>query len=348
MRGQAMKTTLDDVAREAGVSRATVDRVVNERGNVRQSTVERVHRALYSTHYLVDPLLVAAKTQALRFDFVLPVSETDASFFDTVHAEFDALAPHFASLNATVNLHSVGHGSPKIFADRLLELSADTDGMAFAAPDHPLVRNAVNIIAQRQIGCVSLINDISGTSRHGYAGVDNRAAGRTVGLLMGRFLSHSKTGKIALFTGSHLYRGNEEREAGFKSILRERFPQFKIIAMPVMHDDNALSEQLTREAMAQEAGLVGIYNDVGGGSAGIVKALTAAGREGDIVFIAHELNERTRSYLVEGSIDAIIDQDLKHQIYNAIEMLAHHKRHQEITAGILQPRFEIFVSENIV
>ena len=344
-----MKVTLTDVAKVAGVSRATVDRVINDRGNVRRSTVDRVYRALYSTNYLLETEGGRATgTLEFKFDFVLPVARSDNAFFTTLEHEIQALESHFDALGAKVNVHAVEHDSPELLAEKLLELGKNTDGIAFSAPDLPVVRSTIDSLSERGIGCVSLFSDISSTSRLGYAGVDNRAAGRTAGLLMARFLSHHESGKIALFTGSHSYRGNEEREAGFKSIIRESFSHFKVVVTPEMHDDNALSEQIAEKITSTEKNLVGIYNDVGGGSLGIARALKAAKKDKSIVYIAHELNSKTRTYLLDGTIDVIVDQGLRHQIYIALEMLANHKNQRDIETGILHPQFKLYFSENCV
>ena len=46
---------------------------------------------------------------------------------------------------------------------------------------------------------------------------------------MGRFLAGRTGGSIALFPGRPSYRGHEEREAGFKSMIREQFSRFNVI-----------------------------------------------------------------------------------------------------------------------
>eukprot|EP01036_Dinobryon_divergens_P051696 gene51696-69183_t len=59
MRGTSTRLTLEDVAREAGVSLATVDRVVNARPGVRDDTVERVQTAMVQLGY--RPNMLAAR-----------------------------------------------------------------------------------------------------------------------------------------------------------------------------------------------------------------------------------------------------------------------------------------------
>jgi LacI family transcriptional regulator len=339
-----MKITLDDVAKEAGVSRATVDRVLNKRGNVKEATVDRVFRALYSTRYLIEPEDTEKPPSSYIFDFVFPVAKT--KYFETFAEEIKNFGKIFASMKAEVRVHTVVGFDPQVLADKLLEVGENTDGIAFVALDHPIVRDAVRNLSDQGIGVISLVSDISSQERLAYVGIDNRSAGRTAGLLMGRFLTASERKKVAVFVGSHSYRGHEEREAGFKSMIRERFPRFRVLEMPEVLDDDAKSLEHARELLAAEKDLACIYN-VGGGTLGIAQALEESGHQDDIVFVAHELNDATRRLLVNGTLDAVINQDIKQEVYSAVDILLNYKLGDELMLGVQQPKVEIYLSENI-
>ncbi|MEO1034909.1 MAG: LacI family DNA-binding transcriptional regulator [Pseudomonadota bacterium] len=339
-----MKVTLDDVAQKAGVSRATVDRVLNERGNVKKSTAERVYRAVFHTNYFIGPISEPDGKIIYKFDFVFPILKT--GYFDGFTKEIENSHIAFARLNSRVQSHMVDSLEPEVLAAKLLEVGADSDGIAFVALDHPIVREAVDSLAKEGIGVVSLVSDLSRSSRLAYVGLDNRAAGRTAALLMGRFLSDKATGTIALFPGRPSYRGHEEREAGFKSMIRERFSRFNVIDMPGPQYDNDVSFETAGTVIDNQEDLVSIYNTAGA-TDGIAKALKSRKRERDIIFIAHELSELTRSYLIDNTIDVIINQDIRHEVYSAVELLVRHKKNESIELSVRQPRVEIYLSENV-
>lgn len=340
-----MKVTLDDVAKEAGVSRATVDRVLNKRGNVKDATVDRVFHALYSTRYLIDPNdNVSRQSQSFRFDFVFP--RANGKYFESFASELRKLSNMFADMGAEIYVHFVAGLNPEVLADKLIELGKSTDGIAFVALDHPLVRDAMRALHRRSVGVVSLVSDVSSYDRLAYVGIDNRSAGRTAGLLMGRFLAASEKSKVAVFVGSHSYRGHEEREAGFRSMIRERFSRFNVLEMPEVFDDDDTSYQATKELLEKEAELACIYN-VGGGTLGISRALLESDKASDIVFIAHELTDATRHMLVSGTLDAVINQDIVQEVITAVDILLNHKQGVDLMLGVQQPKVEIYLSENI-
>ena len=50
------RITIEDVAKQAGVSIKTVSRVLNRESNVREQTREKVQRAMENLNYQPDPI----------------------------------------------------------------------------------------------------------------------------------------------------------------------------------------------------------------------------------------------------------------------------------------------------
>ncbi len=70
-----MRPTTKDLAEAAGVSLATVDRVLNERPNVSNKVATKVAEAIERIGFVRNPAAVAlARNKTYRFRFVLPKS----------------------------------------------------------------------------------------------------------------------------------------------------------------------------------------------------------------------------------------------------------------------------------
>ena len=136
----------------------------------------------------------------------------------------------------TSHCHFVEGFNPEALARSLRHHARRADGIAFMALDHPLVREAVAEIAARGMPVLTMISDIPETPRTAYVGLDNRAAGRTAGLLIGRFVGERR-GKVALIAGSRSYRAHEEREIGLPRIIAEAFPALTVVGLREGHDD---------------------------------------------------------------------------------------------------------------
>lgn len=216
------------------------------------------------------------------------------------------------------------------------------------ALEHPLVHEAVRVLSSRGIHLLTMISDLSHAPRAAFVGMDNRSAGRTAGLLPGRFVGPVPEGrnKVVMFAGSLSYRGHEEREMGFRHILNEAYPWLEIIGLREGQDDDASNYRIASTLLGQHPGIVGIYN-LGGASEGIAQALTEARRERDIGLIGHGLTLATRSLLVQGALDAMINVTQLTLMRNAVRIFGNLREGGAPMLGIETPPIGIILRENL-
>ena len=216
------RTTLLDVARTAGVSVATVDRVLNGRAGVRARSVERVHAAVQQLNYRPDPAAARLARQRLqRVAFVLP-SGTN-SFIALLREQITESGVWLQDHRAVVELVEVDVFEPQQVAGAIAGLQGRCDAAIVMAMDHPLVRNAIGELDRAGIPVVTLVSDVPSSARVRYVGIDNVAAGRTAGTLLGRFCA-GKGGAVGIIVGSPALRDHAERVFGFTQVLREHYP----------------------------------------------------------------------------------------------------------------------------
>jgi LacI family transcriptional regulator len=312
-----MRTTITDIAAAAGVSTATVDRVLNHRAGVHARTRRRVLAAAQAIGYL-DPALEPDGPAAAPIELAFIVPGGTNSFLDNLSHHLAATGERRAS-EVRIKIHRMTAFHPESLAAGLRGLIGAADGVGLIALDHPEVRTAIREAAAAGTRIVTLVSDISDVPRHGYVGIDNRAAGRLAGHLLGRFLRQAR-GSVAMFAGSLRYRGHAERASGFRRILAEECAGLTLLETREMQDD---VEECYREAMAllrTTPDLVGIYN-IGAGNRGIVRALEEVGRARDLVVIGHEVTPHTRRFLLSGALDAVIDQNPAQEAEVAVDQL---------------------------
>jgi LacI family transcriptional regulator len=336
-----MRATITDIAREAGVSTATVDRVLNERPGVRARTRERVLTAARAVGYLGEERPSPTPPEAVPLDFILQGGP---------NTFMGLLAGHLAATGAArgpevaVRVHMVDGFSPEALAGTLHELAPESRGVGLIALDHPLVREAIREVAARGLPVLTLVSDIANVPSVGYVGIDNRAAGRLAGHLLGRFMPRGP-GEVALFAGSLSYRGHEEREMGFRHMLAEDYPELRIVELREVRDDLLRSYREARILLEARPGLGGIYN-IGAGNRGIARALEETGRARQVVLIGHELTEHTRRFLLAGTMDAVIDQNPRALAREAVDRLLRAAR-GDPDAGAVPVRISAIFRENI-
>lgn len=334
---------ISDIAERAGVSPATVDRVINKRPGVRTFTRKRVLQAAAELGYLPqEELLDALRPQQMRLVFLLPAGTNPYLQLLGEAVKVVAAQP---SQDMRIKCFFIDSFNPKFLSEALHRYGYRADGIAFMAIDHPLVREAVSALRAKRKHVVAIVSDISNSGRTAYVGLDNRAVGRTAAYLLGR-LAPRTAGKVALIAASRTYRAHEEREMGFLSMMDEAYPHLSVVGTREGHDNRDENYRLTLTLLDDYPDLVGIYN-VGGSSDGVGRALRERKCDRDILFIGHGLTPDTRRLLVEEMMDVVITQNPDIVVRNALHIFESVRRQSDPTAGVLPLPMEVIVKENL-
>ncbi len=336
---------ISDIAREAGVSVATVDRVLHGRPGVKKHTIDLINTVITQLEYGTPMSLARRPHRQLTFDVILPVGPN--TYMDGLHEAAVSAFEDMSDLGVSMQVHRIDRFDPLVLTDHIRAIAPTTSGIAVVAIEHPMVREAVNEVVESGIPVVTLVSDLSTSHRTSYVGIDNRAAGRTAGALMGRLLSGGQ-GKIILLAGRFglHYRDHEEREMGFQRILTEQFPGLQIAQKIESHDDFQESYRQTMNVLEREPDIRGIYN-ISGGNRGVGEALEETNKAGEIIFIGHELTRYSRQYLVSGTMDAVIDQSPRLEAKRIAESLYNFHNQSEFNPRLDPIPIQIFLRENL-
>ncbi|MDA9476211.1 LacI family transcriptional regulator [Bradyrhizobium sp. CCBAU 65884] len=345
----ATALTLKDIAREAGVSLATVDRVLHNRPGVRPDTVRRVKAAIERNAF--QPHVAAAELargRARRFAFVMPSGPNP--FMQQIEAYLGEMSAWLSVRRLNVEMVATDVFDPSVLAASLEALSGDYDGVAVVALDHPGVRAAINDLVDAGTKVVTLVSDVPSSRRHHYVGIDNIAAGRTAGALVGR-LAGQKSGKVAIVAGSQGLRDHAERIFGFNQVMASEFPGLSVLPVLEGRDEDDRSEQVLARLLGKHADIVGLYN-VGAGTQGVAKALSDkalsdAGRDKQVVFVGHDVTMLTRRLLLQGVMDAAISQNPGHEARAAVRVLLALARGEPILREQEKIRIDIVMRDNL-
>ncbi len=328
---------MNDIAKAAGVSLSTVDRVLNQRGSVKKRTQERVLAIAARFDVAVQP--TAALKEALTFDIVLPAGPDP--FLDQLSAELETASAEMVQ-PASLRIHRVAGADGAALAHALNAVKT-TDGVGLVAFDHPLVRDAIRKMVERGISFATIVSDLGEFGSAGYIGIDNRAAGRLGGQLAGKLIG-PREGKVLIIPGHRNYRCHEEREIGFRHILEDHYPKLTTISLGSRWSLSGLDAEVA-EHLKGDHGILAIYN-IASGNDQIASALRTHQAKRKIVFITHELTVETRDFLMSGILDVAIDQDVRAQARRLLRLLASSAR-SAVRMNIYPIRITPFFKENL-
>lgn len=340
-----MRPTTKDLARAAGVSLATVDRVLNARPGVRAETVRAVSQAIEDIGF-VRNLSAAnlARGRSYRFLFLLP--RHGDQFVQALTARIDEARTGVMGDSILVThrrvLEEDPHQIARVIAGQTLE---SVDGVALMAPESPQVRDAIERLIERGVQVVQLVSAQPLERRIDFVGIDNRAAGATAARLLGRFAG-AAAGKVLVVAETMHARDSLDRRLGFDRVLTGDFPH--LTAMPSLetHGDPARARSVVGNAVAHHPDIVAAYI-LSSEARAPLDALRMVRDLRRLVVIAHERTPCTEAGLANGEIDAVISQDPGHLVRSAIRLLRARSDDREPIASQEQVRIEILLAENL-
>jgi len=340
-----VKPTTKDLAKAAGVSLATIDRVLNARLGVRQATVARVQNAIKEIGFVRD-LAAAnlARSKEYRLVFLLP--DHDDEFIDLVKEAIAEADRSLAHERTNVSIIRAPSNNPHRIADALDNLSGDqVDGVAIMAPETPQVRDSIARLDDRGIAVVAFVSHQMTSPTAYYVGINNKAAGQTVGKLMGRFTGEQQ-GNVLVLTESMQSRDSQERRLGFDCVMAQYAPRLSVCPSMESYGDPVRAAKIVKAALESQQTVAGIYlmnHDI----RETMQAIIAQGTPQQTVIVGHELTPQTRAQLIEGTMDAVITQDVGHLVRSSIRLLRAKASQVETLASQERIRIEIILRENM-
>lgn len=312
----AHRFLIKEIALQAGLGVATVDRVLNERANVRAHTRNRVEQAIKELEK--QELNLANTGRKLMVDVVV---EAPTRFSDEIKSALEAelALMHPAVVRPRFLLRETMTTSEVVDALRSIGRRG-SHGVFLKARDVPEIAEAIGELQRHGIPVVTLFTDIPLSARIAYAGLDNRVAGATAAYLLGLLLGPHPVNVLITMSDEH-FRGEEEREISFRRALRQRHPQLKLIDASGGHGLDFPTEERVRSALNGNTGIAAVYS-MGGGNAAILRALEAQ-QQAPVCFIGHDLDRDNVQLLRAGKIQAILHHDLRQDMRSACHHVMH-------------------------
>lgn len=341
----ATKITLADIAREARVGVATVDRVLNKRAAVKESTARRVLEAARRLGFTLEQphyRLAAGKAPVtIRMGFIL-LQESHSFYLPLARALTREAAPWLPAGQAPVILH-FAIDAVEAMAQAIHRLSDEVEVLGLVALDHPLIRHAVARAAAHGVRVFTLLSDLSVPQRSGYIGLDNHKAGRTAAWFIERLCRGN--GEIGIIIGDNRFTRQKAVRSAFAPACENRARGNRSLSrFAVMN--GRISPTVTEQMLTQYPALQAIYAPCGGVE-GIVDALRDSGRQQEIALVCHGPLSDSELALIDGTIDIMLNHRLDEFAAVTLRAMADaaSRPHSEVIS-LPQP-FDIITKENM-
>ncbi len=314
-----MSVTIRDVAKYAGVSRGTVDRVLHHRGYVKADVELKVQKALEELGYQPN---AAARALALNQDdckIAMLIPKEAGFFHDEVQRALEKAREESGVLGVEILYRECDANEPREYIlaiDQMREQGVK--GYAICAQDSQLLIDKIDELDQAGIPVITLNSDIPQSHRRAFVGEDSYKSGRVGGELISKAISQ---GEEILIVGSRPeYAGHTNRVKGCQDSIRERCDWRVPFHIVYTYESYSMTYQQVMVQISQNPNIRYAYLATNRVSA-YVDALEKLHLPYSMFAVCHDMESMNVQYLREGKIDFVIEQNLYRQGHLPLQML---------------------------
>ncbi|MEG1585692.1 MAG: substrate-binding domain-containing protein [Bacteroidales bacterium] len=338
---------ISDIARLAGVSAGTVDRVLHNRGRVSDEKRAKVEQVLQEINYRPNPLArTLANKRKYRFITLTPEYRS-GEYWEQVNDGIRHAAQELTDFNITVDQVYFDQYDQLSFSCRVEKLlQQEVDGVVIAALFDKETIALSEKLDNAGIPYVFIDSNIEGCHNLTYFGVDSYQSGKVAARLM---LQDEKFGMTLL---SVLYEGeNGElslqsrlREKGFRDYLSENGYHGTCTSLLLRPHRHAGNKDLLSATVAETnpEGIIVFNSRI----YEVAEMLTEAGGIRRRM-IGYDLIDANKQALLDGKITYLIGQRAEIQGYDAVKALSNRIIFGETIEKIHFMPIDILLRENV-
>ena len=309
--------TIRQIAELAGVSRGTVDRVINNRGSVGKEAEEKIRAIIKQLGYKPNRAGIALAAQKNKYLIGIILFSRKNPFFDDVMQGFSDKAEELSLYGCHISIKRVAyHPEAQLSAIRAC-LKEGVQGLIITPYNDNTIREELNKLIRSGIPVITVNSDAEGVRRLAYVGSDYYNSGEAAGALMK--LVTSGPVRLGIINGDHNILCHTQRISGFVDKLSDD-ARFKVVSQGESLDDDKKGYELVSRMLEKHPDINAFYftaAGVYGGCRAIVEM--AAGR--DIKVITFDEVPSTVEMMEKNVITATICQEPYWQGTKSLELM---------------------------
>lgn len=309
--------TIKEIAELAGVSRGTVDRVLNNRSGVNEETARRVMALAKQLDYKPNKAGMALAAQKKKYLIGIIVFSKKNPFFDGVIDGFEEKAGELSFYGCEILIKRVAYHPEAQLSAIESCINEGIHGLIITPYNDERICEALNSLDEKGIPVITVNSDAENINRLTYVGSDYLKSGEAAGALM-QLMTRDMVNVGVIMGDSHIL-CHSQRQSGFVNYIKDD-KRFNIISCEENFDDDLKSYNIVHEMLLEHPEINALYFTAAGVHGGC-KAIEELRDIGLIKVITHDDVPTTLDMLEKGIITATICQQPKWQGAKSLELM---------------------------
>lgn len=271
-----MSITIKDIAKLAGTSRATVDRVIHNRGNVNKELESKIKKIIEDTNFKVNEFGRGLVNLGKEFRIYLIINSIGNEFFETVLNSMEATVKEFKNIILIVDKLK-GYNEDEQVKSIIKARNNEQIDLLIISPINS--EKVVKELTDFKVPVITVNNDIE-IDRLAFVGCDYQNSGEIAADLAK--LTLAKKANILVVTGSFKLIGHKQRVEGFQNNLKNYSKNYNFDVIE-NQDDDLVSYQLVKEQITNKK--YDLIYFCAGGIKGGIKAVQEASQNIKIITV---------------------------------------------------------------
>jgi LacI family transcriptional regulator len=327
--------TIQDVAKTAGVSAGTVDRVIHSRGGVSDKSLAAVKKAITFLNYEnkdTEQLFTEVVNENQIFKIGICYPEVESHFWTDITNGIDAAETALSPLGLRIVKRIIPSHNVSSQLEAISKLINEDKVQALIfTPVSDNLSNTLDQIVPKTIPYATVIDDTIGTNRLFHIGPNNIPMGKLIAEYI-NFFSKGENENVVVISPKYDVSGAQERISGFLNKIKLESLKINVKKIEIIDEieDKSVYDtvyETTEKIINENSDLNSIYITNGFGQC-VAKAIKKNNKQDSIHVYCHEYNPGMEKYYDNDIIKVSIFQKPAQQWYAAINIMFKYLKYQ--------------------
>ncbi len=340
--------TITEIAKLAGVSIGTVDRVLHNRGYVKEETRERVEKACKELCYVPNKVAqgLAVRKKKLKFLFMIPKTEY-SPFFIPVRESAEKKAKSLETYAATTDI--IEYPDNKKDEDKLIKklkkTIGDYDGICITGTSSVINVLIIEEQKKRNVPLVFYNSRLDDVEHLAYVGCDYPASGKLAAGLSA--IAGGEDANVCFFTEfGDIKESATARIQGFTDEMKNHYPNMKLLGKWAISLDKKENKKSVKEMFSKypQTNVVYVINPR---DYDICRLIAEEDKDRKIKIITNDLVDIQYDMFKKKMITATICQEPEKQGKLSLEILFNYLAYGTVPKKVNYTELSIHIEQNI-